>query len=221
MNFFGHAVVASFRSTDPAFVLGAMLPDFATMIGERVPKVAHDGLESGVAFHHETDRVFHDSSVFRELERSARQELRALGVSRPSALAIGHIGVEILIDARLTIDEVAIASYLASLEAGRPDDLGAQIKWATDEAIGHYGTLSSVLRDRGVTRGPVDPSTVTFRVARALSSRPRLRLDPSAEPLVAQWVAVSAPKIADAVPALLHEVSRGLDVEVRAVHRAA
>ena len=35
MNYLGHAAVATWRTSDRAFVLGAMLPDFATMIGAR------------------------------------------------------------------------------------------------------------------------------------------------------------------------------------------
>lgn len=218
MNFFGHAVVASFRSVEPGFILGAMLPDFATMIGERVPPVRDLRLEAGVAFHHDTDRVFHGSAAFRELEMSARRELRALGVSRPSALAIGHIGVEILIDARLTVDDAAVDGYLTALAAGKA--LGEHVGWPTADGRTRWETLRKMLVQRGVTRGTADPGAVTFRVARALSSRPRLRLDPGAEPLVKRWVEGAGPRIADRVPALLSEVASGLDVSIRPVHRA-
>ena len=218
MNFFGHAIVASFRSSEPGFILGAMLPDFATMIGERVPSVRHQHLETGVAFHHATDRVFHGSSTFRELETSARRELRALGVSRPSALAIGHIGVEILIDARLTVDDDGVDGYLEALRAGRT--LGEHVDWPTTDGRSRWEALRQALVQRGVTRGAADPGTVTFRVARALSSRPRLRLDSGAEPLVRRWVEDAGPKIADRVPTLLAEVASGLDVSVRPVHGA-
>ena len=59
MNFFGHAIVASWTSVEPAFVLGSMVPDFANMVGARVPRVFHEGVARGVEFHHATDRVFH------------------------------------------------------------------------------------------------------------------------------------------------------------------
>jgi hypothetical protein len=35
MNFFGHAKVALWRGDAAGFVLGAMLPDFASMAGTR------------------------------------------------------------------------------------------------------------------------------------------------------------------------------------------
>ncbi|MGH7305861.1 MAG: hypothetical protein ACRELZ_21460, partial [Candidatus Rokuibacteriota bacterium] len=55
MNFFGHTVLAVRRSTDPAFVLGSMLPDFATMIQARPPDTEHADIESGMQFHWRTD----------------------------------------------------------------------------------------------------------------------------------------------------------------------
>ena len=36
MNFFGHALAASWRSREPGFALGSMLPDFASMCGMRL-----------------------------------------------------------------------------------------------------------------------------------------------------------------------------------------
>src|SRR2546426_388483 len=64
VNFFGHTVVAVTRSTEPAFVLGSMLPDFATIIRARPPRTEHTDLDSGMQFHWRTDEVFHRSAAF-------------------------------------------------------------------------------------------------------------------------------------------------------------
>jgi len=50
MNFFGHTVLAVRRGGDPSFVLGAMLPDFATMIRARPPRPEHTGIGAGMQF---------------------------------------------------------------------------------------------------------------------------------------------------------------------------
>src|SRR4029079_14058794 len=71
VNFFGHALVASWRSRAPAFALGAMLPDFASMCRARVEVVGHADLAAGVDWHHETDRVFHAAGAFRRLVADA------------------------------------------------------------------------------------------------------------------------------------------------------
>lgn len=212
MNFFGHAVVATWHSDEPAFVLGAMLPDFATMIGERVPSVVHSVIESGVAFHHATDRVFHDAPTFRALELDARRSLRALGVSRPSALAVAHIGVEMILDVSLADDERGAQAYATALHEGRTEALGVHIRWASEAGSDRYETLRALISARGVPRAALDAASITFRVARALSSRPRLRLEPGADAVVERWVTDAAFRIAEAAPALMGEVTRGLDL---------
>ena len=90
MNFFGHTVLAVQRSAEPAFVLGAMLPDFATMIRARPPRTEHADIDSGMQFHWRTDEVFHRSTAFLTLTRRAVGWLSARGVRAGSALAVFH-----------------------------------------------------------------------------------------------------------------------------------
>ena len=211
MNFFGHAMVATWQSTHPGFVLGAMLPDFATMIGARVPKVGHADVASGVAFHHDTDRVFHDAPTFRGLQADARRTLRERGLPRPSALAVGHIGVEILLDSALGDDPRGRAGYIAALSSGHPSDLGAHVEWASPAQAADYAKLIMVLAERGIPEGAADPSILAWRIARALSSRPRLRLDVDGERIVHEWAESAAPVVALAARELVREVSEGLE----------
>ncbi|HEX7671723.1 MAG TPA: hypothetical protein VF395_19150 [Polyangiaceae bacterium] len=211
MNFFGHAVVATWQSAHPGFVLGAMLPDFATMIGARVPSVNHADVASGVRFHHDTDRVFHDAPTFRSLQADARRTLREQGLPRPCALAVGHIGVEILLDSALGDDPRGRAGYEAALAAGHPNELGAHVEWATPGEVADYGRLVSVLAERGIPSEAQSPSTSAWRIARALAPRPRLRLDADGERLVREWAEIAAPVIALAARELVQEILRGLE----------
>jgi hypothetical protein len=210
VNFFGHAVVARWRSGSAGFVLGSMLPDFATMIGARPPRVGHPELEGGIAFHHATDRVFHEAPTFVALQRQARERLRALGLPRPAALAVGHIGVEILLDAVLAADDRGVSAYLTALGEGHPRALGAHMDWGGSETASRYETLRAALAERGISAGAGEPRTVAWRVTRALAPRPRLRLTPDGERLVLAWAEESKAIVESAAPSLMGEVTRGL-----------
>jgi len=210
VNFFGHAVVATWRSRADGFVLGSMLPDFAGMIGTRPPRATHDDIERGLAFHHETDRVFHDSPTFRALQTEARRTLRGLGLPRPSALAVAHIGVEILLDGSLARDAGARDSYGRALTAGRTEDLGGHIEWSDESIQERFEKLRSVLEARGVPSGASEASAVAWRVAKALESRPRFRLDPVGERIVCAWAEGATPLVAQAADSVVAELRRGL-----------
>jgi len=69
MNYFGHTVLAVRYGGDRAFVLGAMLPDFAAMIRARPPRVDHVDIDSGMRFHWRTD----ESSTGPRLRQLTRQ----------------------------------------------------------------------------------------------------------------------------------------------------
>jgi hypothetical protein len=212
VNFFGHAVVATWQSDRAGFVLGAMLPDFATMLGTRPPAVEHTELADGVHFHHETDRVFHEAPTFRRLQLDARRTLREMGLPRPSALAVGHIGVEILLDTVLADDAGGVAGYLAALALAPGDALGRFIAWNDDALRPRFETLSSVLSERGVTASSRGPGAAALRVTRALASRPRLRLTDGGEAIVQTWAHLAAPIVAAAAGALVGEIQTGLAI---------
>ena len=149
MNYFGHTVLAVRRSSEPAFVLGSMLPDFATMIRARPPRTEHADIDLGMQFHWRTDEVFHRSTAFLTLTRRAVGWLSARGVRAGSALAVAHVGVEILLDAALSGDERAQRAYRAALEGAAPDDLGQHVGWASEEQRDRFGALRTRLLARG------------------------------------------------------------------------
>ena len=127
MNFIGHATVALWQRTDPAFVLGSMLPDFAGMARAKLaPTTAssdQQAVVAGIALHHRTDDVFHKSPIFVRLLQETLDELTTLGVARGTARAIGHVGTEMFIDGELLRGPEVAAAYTRALNAG--DALGA------------------------------------------------------------------------------------------------
>src|SRR2546426_10328162 len=160
MNFFGHAVLAIRHTTDPAFVLGAMLPDFATMIRARPPLTEHAAIDSGMRFHWKTDDAFHRSQALGDLTHAAVTWLSARGVRSGSALAAAHVGVEILLDAALADDAPAQHAYLAALDGAGPRELGRHVTWASDEQSMRFDRLRERLLERGAIAGDIAPEVV-------------------------------------------------------------
>ena len=210
MNFFGHAVVASWKDRLPAFVLGAMLPDFANMVGTRLVRPEEPALASGVAFHHRTDHVFHENVGFRELCAAARVELAELGLSRGSARAVAHVGVEILLDGVLAGDPVACDAYRAALELGTEPALAGRIGFRDRDAAPRFVDLSRFLLERGVASRDVRPELVFRRLQRALADRPRLALGHEDRSKVEVWAERSLPAVEAGASALMQELAARL-----------
>jgi hypothetical protein len=211
VNFFGHAAVASWRSTSPSFVLGAMLPDFAAMIRTRPPAPLEPSLARGVALHHETDYVFHDSRIFRELCHWAHADLAHRGLPRGPARAVAHIGTEILLDGALAADRVARHAYLSAIALGKT--LGeADVAWHDPDSAGRFAELVGALCSRGISRSHHTPEIVALRVARALANRPRLALDAAHHEQVVDWARLAEPRVLAQSQALLAELREALAV---------
>jgi acyl carrier protein phosphodiesterase len=209
VNFFGHAVVATWHAPEPRFVLGAMLPDFAAMIRVRPPEALDPELSRGIALHHATDRVFHDAPTFRDLGAWAFEELRARGLPRGPARAVAHVGVEILLDGVLAADAAARQAYLAALALGR--GLGrAHVRWGRSADEQRFSELVTALDARGVSRAHGTPEVVAFRVERALAGRPRLALATSDGALVTAWAEHAAPVVSARAAQLIAEIRLGL-----------
>lgn len=209
MNFFGHSVVARLKSAEPGFVLGAMLPDFATMIAARPPSSSHDAVGPGIDFHHATDDVFHRAKTFLDLQKGAFESLRYRGVNRGGARAVAHIGVELLLDAHLAHDPGARDGYESAIREGEPSSLGKFIDWnhATDEA--RYAELRDRLEQYGVHPG-TDAPALAARLARILAGRPRLAIDAREQQLVRAWIEDTEEEVVERAETLMREVRYGL-----------
>lgn len=169
MNFFGHVVVTSWRSSEPAVALGAMLPDLASMCRGRIVRAIDPDVGIGMDLHHATDKVFHTLPAFSDLERDTTERLQARGVHRGGAMGTGHVAVELLLDGLLLDDQNAMELYRAALRCEAALDGDARSQWHTPEQSSRWPLLRDRLSDGEVLEGYRDPDRVTDRIAMILS----------------------------------------------------
>lgn len=206
MNFFGHSVIARARG-DAAFVVGAMLPDFASMLRLRVPASTHQDVAAGIAFHHATDEAFHDAPWFHRTSAAAFAALQAAGMERGSARAIAHIGVEMLLDRALASDAAHRAAYLAAI-AHAP--AFAAVAWARPEEPARVEELRRALVTHGVDWHDCEPVVIAERLQRVLARRPRLAFAPAQLPIVIDWIARTDRQVASTADEILAYVRAAL-----------
>jgi hypothetical protein len=205
MNFLAHAAVARRIDDDPAFVLGAVLPDLLPMAGlsarsghgfvrgsdETVTRTA-----AGWTLHHRVDEVFHDLPAFRSGVQALRVDLRATSLDTGPRRAVAHVGWELLLDDALAGDDTTILAFRDALLLGRShDDAPA---WRS-------------LVDRLLAVHPHAPSTtpaIAARVHRAVSGRPRLAFDASHLGDIEAVLDRHRSLIADAAPEIVDAVTR-------------
>jgi hypothetical protein len=209
MNFFGHAAMAERFSRAPEFVLGAMLPDFSTMLGLRPPGTSHPVVSRGIAFHHATDEAFHELPIFRELTSSALRFLYGRGVARGTRRAVAHVGVELLLDVELSRAEEARVAYLAGLRVAREPRVLSSLSWPSDQQE-RLARLAARLEERSDSAKPTTDVMVE-RLVRTLSDRPRLAIDEGSRPIVAEWVELWRARVVPSAPALVLELQRILE----------
>jgi hypothetical protein len=216
MNFFGHAVIARRKEAGRGvvraeFVLGAMLPDFASMLGARPPRATASVLAEGMRFHHATDDAFHGSESFLEFSRHASSFLSANGLSRGSARAVAHVGVELVLDGALAHENAANEAYLSALDAALTKPVAGHIHWETSEYESGFEHLCQSLERRGALRGDASAEVLAERLRNILARRPRLALDDAGQSVVRDWVVAARPLIVSRAPLLVVEVERRLE----------
>jgi hypothetical protein len=191
-----------------------MLPDFAHMIGLGRVSSTHPVLAEGIAFHHATDEVFHDSSCFVRLQTEARRSLADAGVRRGARLATAHVGLELMLDAELARDTAAFDHYVAALESAAARSLSAHVSWSeskpTRSAYDNYERLRQTLLRRRDVVVPVGPTALFERLHRILSRRPALALSIDDRSAVEDWAAKAWPEVQRMVPQWIAELRRGL-----------
>lgn len=208
VNFFGHAWVAGWFSGREPFILGAMLPDLANVLRAAPPAARHAELDAGIRLHHETDRVFHDSQVFRALERRSSSELRSAGLPKGPRRALAHIGVELLIDAELAARAPEWLGYSRALRYGATVPCGERLEWAAEGTGQRFASLCARLAS--VAPSAADTPRIAQRLAAALAGRPRVALQPGDVPLVERWLDACRPEVAASISALLAELAGAL-----------
>jgi len=176
MNFFAHAALALWRSDDPRFVLGSMLPDFAGMLGLRVLRIDDRALAAGVTYHHATDAAFHRAPLFVELCTRGIETLSAAGVARGTARAVAHVGTELLLDGALSHLQPARVAYQGSLRAALSERYVDAFTLEAEEHVERFQTGLARLATAPVPDGYRDPEFVLARLRSTLTRRPRLAM---------------------------------------------
>ncbi len=198
MNFLGHAAAARWTSDDPRFVLGAMLPDFAHMGGVRRIAPIDEVAIAGVAFHHRTDEAFHGAPSFVRLTHEGTDALQAAGVGRGPALALGHLAIELLLDAVLAEDDALVAAYQRAL--------AVELELAEPE---HHRIITGVrarLAEAGAPRWYAELDELAPRLERILARRPRLALAPSDRAPLRRWLDDAHAAVERSASALMAEL---------------
>ena len=208
MNFFSHAIIATRRSEDPRWILGSMLPDFVGMAGMRLASVTGDlPLERGVNFHHVSDDAFHGAPLFVQMQEDVREELERAGLDSGPAMAIGHVGVELLLDGYLVEQLGVIPGYRAAIEeAAHVDMLLSFHGLEPDEGRARWLRMAERLAVAPVPERYTEPGFVADRLIWILSSRPRLAVPFGREAMVYDWARRAAPEVAAMAEAVFAQV---------------
>ena len=172
MNFFGHAAVASWSAPAAGVVLGAMLPDLATMCGGRIASAGESDVAAGIALHHASDAAFHGLPAVLALMRELDELLDERRCARGPRRAVAHIGVELLLDGVLTGEPAYRTAYLRGL-AHDP-----ALDWRDPADAPRFAVVLDRLRARGVPDDLRVPEAITTRVHRILAHRPLLAPSP-------------------------------------------
>ena len=207
MNFIGHLHVARWRSVAPGYLLGAMLPDFASMAGVKLGEPEDALVRSGIAMHHRTDGAFHHQPVFVSLMQETLLALTERGVARGPARAVGHIGVEMLIDGELVHHEGIDAAYDQALAFASTLDRDETL---TSETRAGLTRVHSRLRAHGAPYDYRNTEAVVTRLVRTLSGRPRLAISPEDAREVALELPDVQRRVVSALPSLLRAVRDAL-----------
>lgn len=210
MNFFGHAAVAAWQLDSPQAVLGAMVPDLASMARTRLKQVHDPQVAVGVRHHYRTDDVFHAAPPFVRMCADAAAELEGAGVARGSARAVAHVGTELLLDGWLATEGEGARPYVDALDAA-DEPVIAAIELRHADGHGRLRWLLDRLRAHGVPRRYDEPGFVADRLVQVLEPRPRLRLRDGDRALVARWATGFRRRVRDEAPALVDHVRRALE----------
>jgi hypothetical protein len=212
VNFFGHAAVTTWSAPAsgavPAVVLGAMLPDFATMCGGWITSSAGDaGVTEGIALHHATDAVFHQLPVVTGLMRELDEHLVHGQCARGPRRAVAHIGVELLLDGVLTGEPAYRAAYLDGL-AHDP-----ALQWREPGDAPRFAILIERLRAHGVPEDLRRPEAITARVHRVLAHRPLLAPSPVDLRAIRHALVAFKPRIDVAADTIIRGMRAALGVD--------
>jgi len=205
VNFFGHAAVASWSAPAAGVVLGAMLPDLATMCGGRIASAGDPDVAAGIALHHASDAAFHGLPVVLALMRELDQLLDERRCARGPRRAVAHVGVELLLDGTLTDEPAYRAAYLRGLAHDTAVD------WRDPGAAPRFAIVLDRLRARGVPDDLRVPEVVATRLHRILAPRPLLAPSPDDLRAIHSALVAFQPRIEVAGDTVMRAMRAALD----------
>jgi hypothetical protein len=205
VNFFGHAAVASWSAPAAGVVLGAMLPDLATMSGGRIAAAGEPDVEAGIALHHASDAAFHRLPAVLALMRELDELLAERRCARGPRRAVAHIGVELLLDGTLTGEPAYRTAYLRGLAHD------AALDWRDPGDAPRFAHVLDRLRARGVPDDLRLPEAITARVHRILAHRPLLAPSPDDLRAIHGALAAFQPRVEVAGDTVMRAMRAALD----------
>jgi len=198
-----------------ATLLGSALPDLATIGRFRLlGSTDHTALADGIALHHLTDDVFHRHPWFTARNRELTAALTERGVARGPAMACSHVGIELLLDGRLTVEGQIRAAYDDAFAAVAPlrERLVPLVPTARQD---EWSVFLHRLTGRSAPPDYVDPHAVATRLHHILARRPRLALPDHQIDLVAHELADRRASVAETALDLVADIA----ATIAATHR--
>ena len=192
-----------------------MLPDFASMAGTRLSSGApvpdpDRALAHGIALHHRTDDAFHGDPWFTSLVQATLDALSADGVPRGAARAVGHVGVEMLIDGELLRRPGVADAYTAALARRR-----ARVRAA--DGAERWAALRARCVPTGPRTLPRSGGESCFGSPMCFARRPRLALDAPSRDRVRAALPSLQGRVIDGLDALMDKLRARLDESVEEV----
>ncbi len=183
-----------------------MLPDFATMARIRLPEVAPGALADGIAYHHETDRVFHRLERFRKQESWTLGHMLSSGLRRGPARGVAHVGVELSLDGALVSSTDAHDTYLNAIGMAQQ----SRLAWKSQESEARFAMLITRLLEIGVPSDYRDPRIVADRLVRIMKPRPLLRLTEEETPILHDAMPAVHKRVDDEADAIMRDMQAAL-----------
>lgn len=203
MNFFAHAVLASELRSEPAFVLGAMLPDLCGFARVRLGELAPGALGDGVRFHHASDAAFHAHRGFAAQCSALARALEARGVRRGPARGVAHVASELLLDGWLAQSGSVPVAYRDSLRDASELFGRARFGVHAGEAV---SAVCARIHASPLPEAYANVAFVCSRVEHALAARPFLALAAGERDGVAAALAEAAEGCGRWAPTVLRDV---------------
>ena len=193
MNYLGHHEVARQigDSTNPAFLLGVLIPDFAGMFGVhklyKSAPIDYVNIRAGVELHNKTNAFFDEHEYIKELDALLLGSFKQV-FARWTAVQCARVGKDILFDGLFSTNPDAVKSCLGTI------GIAAQGSISLVDVVDPIDVFTSKANDLFLAGIPEyhDPTVVATRLQRRLTSS-RTPIPHSAVPDVAAVFAEHQP----------------------------